>query len=247
LGSAYRGSIHPEGMMTLEPAHGVAHRTVAMHTGHGNGIGTNMGKKTKLSKFMTEAEFDNGYWYATELKKLAVKVGIPSANKLRKDELEKALKHFIRTGEAKSFVKRSRAKPGARDVDAGLSLDLPIVNYASNRQTKAFIEREATKLEPQFKRASGTCYLLNRWREDQLATGKRITYRDLVTQAIELNKTKHGPLRVEHGRYMNFISDFMAANKKDSLEEAVKAWKELKAMNAPKTYEFWAKRRSRRR
>jgi hypothetical protein len=46
---------------------------------------------------------------------------------------------------------------------------------------------------------------------------------------------------------MNFISDFMTANKKDSLEEAVKAWKELKAMDAPKTYEFWAKHRSRRR
>jgi len=32
-------------------------------------------------------------------------------------------------------------------------------------------------------------------------------------QAIEPNKAKHGPLRVEHGRYINFISDFMAANK----------------------------------
>ena len=50
---------------------------------------------------MTETEFDNGYWYAAELKDFAVKVGIPSANKLRKDELEKALKHFIRTGESK--------------------------------------------------------------------------------------------------------------------------------------------------
>jgi hypothetical protein len=202
-----------------------------------------MGKKTTLSKSMTEAEFDNGYWYATELKKFAVKVGILSANKLRKDELEKALKHFIRTGEAKTFVKRARAKPGARDVDAGLSPDLPIVNYTSNRQTKEFIEREAAKLEPKFKRASGTRYLLNRWREAQCAAGKRITYRNLIMQAIELNKTKHGPLRLEHARYINFISDFMAANKKDSHEEAVKAWEELKAMDAPKTYEYWAKGR----
>jgi hypothetical protein len=219
---------------------------VKSHTGHWNGIGKNVDKKTTLSKSMTEAEFDNGYWYATELKKFAVKVGIPSANKLRKDELEKALKHFIRTGETKSFVKRAHAEPGTRDVDAGLSLDLPIANYRSNRQTKEFVEREAKKHEPKFKPASGTRYLLNRWREDQLATGKRITYRDLVMKAIELNKTKHGPLRIEHGRYMNFLSDYMAANKGDSLEEAVKAWKELKAMDAPKTYESWAKRRSRR-
>jgi SAP domain-containing new25 len=202
-----------------------------------------MGKKTTLSKFMTEAEFDNGYWYATELKEFAVKAGIPSANKLRKDELEKALKHLIRTGKVKAFVQRARAGPPVRDADTGLSLDLPIVNYTNNKQTKEFIEREAAKLEPKFKRASGTRYLLNRWREAQLATGKRITYRDLVMQAIELNKTKHGPLRVEHGRYINFISDFMAANKKYSLAEAVKAWEELKAMDAPKTYESWEKGR----
>ncbi len=65
----------------------------------------------------------------------------------------------------------------------------------------------------------------------------------MINQAIELNKIKHGPLRIEHGRYINFVSDFMAANKKGSREEAVKAWEELKAMDAPKTYESWAKAR----
>ena len=192
---------------------------------------------------MTEAEFDNGYWYAVELKEFAAEVGIPSAGKLRKDELEEALKHLIRTGEARSFVKRAVAKTGVRDVDAGLGLDQPIVNYTSNKETKAFIEREAAKLEPGFKRASGTRYLLNRWREDQLAAGKRITYRDLVMQAIELNKTKHAPLRIDHGRYINFMSDFMGANEKSSHAEAVRAWEELKAMDAPKTYESWEKSR----
>lgn len=198
---------------------------------------------TALSKSMTEAAFDNGYWYATELKEFAVKVGIPSANRLRKDELEKALRHFIRTGATQTFAQRALTKSGARDVDAGLRLDLPIVNYTSNRLTKEFIEREAAKLEPNFKRASGTRYLLNRWREAKLAAGKRITYRDLVMQAIKLNKTKHGPLRIEHGRYINFISDFMGANKKASHGEAVAAWQEVKTMDAPKTYESWARAR----
>ena len=54
-----------------------------------------MGRKTTLSDSMTETEFDNGYWYAAELKEFAVKVGIPSANRLRKDELEKALKKVV--------------------------------------------------------------------------------------------------------------------------------------------------------
>ena len=200
-----------------------------------------MGRKTTLSDSMTETEFDNGYWYAAELKAFAVKVGIPSANRLRKDELEKALRHFIRTGEAKTLAQRDLTKSGVRDVDKGLSLDLPVVNYTSNKETKEFIEREAAKLEPGFKRASGTRYLLNRWLEAQLASGKPITYQDLVKQAIELNKTKHGPLRIEHARYINFISDFMAANNKAPREEAVQVWEELKAMDAPKTYESWTR------
>jgi hypothetical protein len=39
---------------------------------------------------MTVTEFENGYWYATELKRFAESIAVPSANKLRKDELEKA-------------------------------------------------------------------------------------------------------------------------------------------------------------
>jgi hypothetical protein len=133
-------------------------------------------------------------------------------------------------------------------VALGLRLDLPVVNYTSNKETKTFIEREAAKLQPGFKRASGTRYLLNRWREKQLTAGKRITYRHLVKQAIELNRNKRGPLRVEHARYINFISDFMAANRGASHRQAVEAWHEVKALDAPKTYESWATsaRRARR-
>jgi hypothetical protein len=82
---------------------------------------------------------------------------------------------------------------------------------------------------------------LNRWREQQIAAGRPITYRDLVRQAIALNKSKSGPLRVESGRYINFISDFMADNKGASHGAAVKAWHEVKAMNVPKTYVAWAR------
>jgi len=79
---------------------------------------------------MTEVEFENGYWYTTDLKKFADKIGIPSAGKLRKDELEKAIRHFIRTKEVKSFAKRAMTKEGPRDIDKGLRLDLPVVHFA---------------------------------------------------------------------------------------------------------------------
>ena len=201
-----------------------------------------MGKQ-RLSASMTEREFDNGYWYATELRAFAAKLGIPSASRLRKDELERAIKHFLRTGAPMAPAQRTRPASGVRDVDRGLRLDLPVVNYTSNKETKEFIEREAAKLEPGFQRAPGTRYLLNRWREEQLGSGRRITYRDLVERAVELNQAKLGPLRLPHGRYLNFLSDFLAANQGASREDALKAWRELKAMDVPKTYASWAEAR----
>jgi hypothetical protein len=200
-------------------------------------------RAAKLSSSVTEREFDNGYWYADDLKKFAEKIGVPSARLLRKDELEQAVKYFLQTGNAKSFARRTLTKFGPRDVDLGLRLDLPIVHYTSNRETKDFLVQEAAKLEPGFKRKSGTRYLLNRWREEQLRHGHTITYGDLVRQAIQLNKTKDGPLRVAHGRYINFISDFMKANKRAPRGEAIAAWNALKKLDTPKTYQAWLKAR----
>ena len=198
---------------------------------------------TRLSKSLTEAEFDNGYWYATELRAFAVELGIPSASRLRKDELERDIRHFLRTGRVRPRARRERSTSRVRDVDKGLRLDLPVINYASNAETKAFIQREAAKRQPGFTHASGTRYLLNRWREEQLRKGRRITYQDLVERAIELNRTKRGPLRLEHGRFINFVSDFLAANPGVSRDEALDAWRELKEMDAPKTYDAWSSAR----
>jgi hypothetical protein len=48
----------------------------------------------KLSPAMTLRQFDHGYWYATEIKEFARLLGLPAAHKLRKDELEKVIRHF---------------------------------------------------------------------------------------------------------------------------------------------------------
>ncbi len=62
-----------------------------------------MKPKKKLSKSMTLTQFDNGYWYANELQEFAETIGIPFASKLRKDELEKAIKFFLNTGRAQEL------------------------------------------------------------------------------------------------------------------------------------------------
>ena len=198
-------------------------------------------RKRKLSAVITLRAFDNGYWYAAELRSFAVKMRIPSASKLRKDQLEAAIKDLLFDEGAKFAAISVTPKQGPRDVDRGLRLDLPVVHYTSNKETKLFIDWEVSKIQPGVKRVPGTRYLLNRWREEQIAAGRSITYRDLVIQAIALNDSKRGPLRLEHGRYMNFISDYMADNQSASHDDAVRAWHQVKAMDAPKTYSVWAR------
>ena len=187
---------------------------------------------------MTEAEFDTGYWYALELKDFAAHLGIPSSNKLRKDELEKAIKMVLRTGKVEIPTKRALSKAGVKDVEKGLDLRLQVVNYTSNEETKDFIVSEAQRIVPGLKRKSGARYRLNRWREDQLSRGIKIKYEDLVMQYIKLNQTKERFAQIPTGRYINFLSDFLAAENA-TREQAIRAWKELKRLNIPKHYRAW--------
>jgi len=191
---------------------------------------------------MTLDQFDNGYWYAIELKEFATKLGIPSAGKLRKDELEKAIKLFLQSGKIKSPTKRSLSKTGVKDVELGLRLDLPVLSYTNDRETKDFLEREAQKIAPGLKRKSGARYRLNRWREEQLAKGK-ITYRDLIKEYVRLNQTKGRFPQAPTGRYINFLSDFLAAEKGSTHEQAIKAWHQLKGMDIPKNYRSWVRKK----
>ena len=193
---------------------------------------------------MTLAQFDNGYWYATELKEFAETIGIPSASKLRKDELEKAIKLFLETGKIKSPTRRSLSTSGTKDVERGLSLDLPVVVYTNDKETKDFLEREAQKLAPGLKRKSGVRYRLNRWREEQLIKGVKLTYGDLVKEYVRLNQTREPFAQIPHGRYINFMSDFLAAEKGATREQAIRAWEKLKTLDIPKNYRSWVKSQS---
>ena len=200
--------------------------------------------KKKLSTSMTSTQFDNGYWYASELKAFAEMIGIPSASKLRKDELERAIKVFLQTGRIESPTRRSLSMSGVRDVERGLSLDLRVVVYTNDKETKDFLEREALKLAPGLKRKSGARYRLNRWREDRVTNGVKITYRDLVGEYVRLSQTAGPFAQVPIRCYVNFISDFMAAEQNATREQAIKAWTTLKALDVPKDYRSWKRFRS---
>ena len=206
-----------------------------------------MNQKMKLSTSMTLSQFENGYWYATQLKDFAEAIGIPSAGKLRKDELEKAIRSFLVTGKARNPTRRNLSTSGIKDVERGLSLELEVVRYTNDDETKSFLEREAQKCVPGLKRKSGVRYRFNRWREEQLAEGVKLTYRDLVEEYVRLNQTKGRFAQIPYVCYINFLSDFLAAEKGATREQAIRAWKKLKALDVPKDYRSWARYRSAKR
>jgi hypothetical protein len=203
--------------------------------------------KKKLSTSMTLTQFDNGYWYADELKEFAETIGISSASKLRKDELEKAIKLFLQTGKIESPTKRKLSTSRVKDVDRGLSLDLPVVVYTNNNETKTFLEREALKLAPGLKRRSGARYRLNRWREEQLIKGVKLTYGGLIKKYVQLSQSKKPFAQIPHGRYINFMSDYLASETGATREQAILAWDELKTLDVPKDYRSWVTRHRRSR
>ena len=199
-----------------------------------------------LSPRMTLRDFENGYWYRDQLKNFAERIGIPAARKLRKDELEKAIVLFLRTGHAALPTRRSLRKTGVRDVERGLSLRLRIEHYTSNRETKDFIVEQAGLMAPEVREKSGVWYRLNRWREERITSGKHPTYGDLVRQYIALNKIPRFE-KIPHGRYINFVAEFLAADKRATRAEAIAAWTEVKKLDVPKDYASWVKARANRK
>src|SRR5215510_8298970 len=198
-----------------------------------------------LSPAMTVRDFENGYWYLDELKDFAGRIGIPAATKLRKDELEKAIVAFLRTGTAALPTKRALRRTGVKDVERGLSLKMPIENYTSNRETKEFIVEHARRLAPDVREKSGVWYRLNRWREEQITAGARPTYGDLVRRYVALNRMPRFD-RIPYACYINFVAEFLEADRTATRAEAIAAWTELKALDAPKDYASWVKASAKR-
>lgn len=192
---------------------------------------------------MTVTQFDNGYWYADELKAFAKELGVRSASKLRKDELEEIITHYLRNGELRQPARKNLAPTELKDVELGLRADLPVIRYTNDKETKAFLEQEALNIDPSFRRKSGARYRLNRWREEQIEAGKSITYGEVAQQYVKLCQVEGSFPQVPTGRYINFISDFLAGEDKATREQAMQAWKELKKLDIPKNYQAWKRYR----
>ena len=194
--------------------------------------------RVKLTPSMRVEQFDHGYWYAVDLKRFAHAIGIRPAATLRKDQLEHAIRTFLRTRRSPP-ARRATAPAAERDVDLGLRLDRRVVRYTNDPETKAFLEREAAKMSPSYRRRSGARYRINRWRDAQLASGRPITYRDLVREYVRLSAPTERYAHIGPTRYINFLAEFHRREPHATRADAIRAWHTLKRMNCPKTYTAW--------
>jgi len=53
--------------------------------------------------------------------------------------------------------------------------------------------------------------------------------------------TKEPFAQIPHGRYINFMSDFLAGERGTTWEQALRAWKKLKKLDVPKNYRSWVR------
>lgn len=194
-----------------------------------------MTQSKSLHRVTTVAEFEAGYWYASELKQFAKEIGVPNSSKLRKDQLEDIIKSYI---EDDALVEIQEPKSSKSQQADTLALDKKIENYVSNKKTKSFIMTEAQNICPNLPKKSGVWYWTNRWREEQLEKNRKITYRKLIQHFVKLSIQEGRLPQIPSARFNNFITDFLAANE-GSRDEAKAEWEKLKSLDIPKNYNAW--------
>ena len=186
---------------------------------------------------MTIKEFENKYWYMSELKALAKSLEIPFDSKIRKDQLEEMIIQFLETG---TVNKKHGSRSKSRNIDI-LNNSSYVENFSNKKETWEFIHSEMDSRVPGLKPKSGAKYWLNRWIENKLSHDEKITYNDVICEYIRLNKTEGKLPQIPSCKFNNFISDYLANEKNATREDALKAWNKLKDMKAKKDYITWKK------
>ena len=189
---------------------------------------------------MTIKEFENKYWYMSELKALAKSLEIPFDSRTRKDQLEDMIIQFLEIG---TVNKKNSFRIKNRNIDI-LNNHSYVKNFRNKKETWEFINSEMDKRVPGLKPKSGAKYWLNRWIENKLSNGEKITYNDVVCEYIRLNKTEEKFPQIPSCKFNNFISDYLANEKNATRKNALEAWTMLKDMKVKKDYITWKKNKN---
>lgn len=205
--------------------------------------------ENKTLKNLTIEEFRSNYFYVAELKAMAREVGISGISSLRKDQLEAVIEEYLivrnnpkeKNNPAAKERGRKKIKNYPKDSETPLCLNRMVRRYTNDKITREFLVHEATRLNPEFKKHSGSMYWLNRWLDEKFQEEETITYKDVVEHYMKLNSKDHKNPRIPSTKFNNFISDYLKNEPNKSRKEAMKEWEKLKSLPIPKDYVSWKK------
>ncbi len=193
-----------------------------------------------LHRGMSVKEFNNGYFYVTELRAFARDLGITVGN-FRKFELEELIREFLQMGKVHDCKPPLPRKAGI--IRDELKVNTIVTNYVGDKETKTFLLDLVNSLTPGLRPKSGQWYWLNDWRRNMQQAQECFTYGDLAAHLHTLMQTEGRLPRCPSALMNNFITDFMEdpSNAGTSRKEVLKAWEWLKKQSGPKTYNEFLK------
>jgi len=183
--------------------------------------------RPKLTKDISVDSFSDFYWLKEELQSFCRKNGISASGS--KIEISNRIETFLKTGEIKNPVRKSKAKKIEQQVD--LSLDTVITeNHRCSQNVRAFFKTVLPKFH-------FSTYIQNYFKNN---VGK--TYRDVVDAWNKEEERKKAPSYKKNiapqFEYNQFIRDFFSdpKNQGKSREEAIEAWNTIKKLPGNNKY-----------
>jgi len=190
---------------------------------------------TRLHRDMTREAFDNGYFYAADLKIFAREIGITVGN-FRKIELEELVCEFLQTGRVPTQKPVMPRKAGAQRDE--LAAENTVTNYVGDKRTKALLLELVSAQAPSIKTKSGQWYWLNDWRRKKQQDRAQFTYQDLADHLLALMQTSGRLPQIPSARLNNFITDYRSepVNANTTRAQILEAWMWLKTQPGPNTF-----------
>lgn len=179
---------------------------------------------------LTPEYFKNRYWLKMELITLCKTLGLTTPG--AKQELLTRIETFIVTGIKTSPV--SNTINAVRDSNSPITRNTPVMNYKNDAATRQFF------IEQIGKHFRFNAYLRQ---FTQRNNNEKLTYGDLVDGWVACEQKKKNPdYQSDIGKqfeYNQFTRDFFLNEKGKSQSDAIQAWKRVKSLSGPKTYEHY--------
>lgn len=184
--------------------------------------------RPNLTKDISTESFKAFYWLKEELQSFCRKNGLSASGS--KIEISDRIEIFLRTGEIKKPVRKSRVNKTI-DSQVDLSLDTVITeNHRCSQDVRVFFKTVIPKFH-------FSTYIQNYFKNN---VGK--TYRDAVNAWFEEEERKKDPSYKKNiapqFEYNQFTRDFFAdpKNQGKSRDEAIEAWNEIKKLPGSNKY-----------